>query len=252
MSIKIAFANQKGGVAKTTSALTTGQLLNRTKRKILYVDLDPQGNLSHSLLAEQNKGSVWDVLTKEKTVKEAVQNTPWGDCLCSSTELAGTDKKLDSIGKEFLLKEALETVKDYYSYIIIDPPPALGILTINALVSSDFIVIPTQADMYSLIGIGQIFLTIESIRKYCNRNLKIAGILITRFNGQSNISKELSKMMEETAIKLNTKVFNARIRECVAIKEAEAGQVELFSHAPKSNASLDYCEFIKELIGDIS
>jgi len=251
MQVKITFTNQKGGVAKTTSALTTGQLLYRAKFRILYVDLDPQGNLSHSLIANPNKGTVWDVLSKEKTVTEAVQQTQWGDCLCSSNELTGCDKKLDIIGKEYLLKEALEIVSEEYDYIIIDPPPANGILTINALVASNYIVIPTQADIYSLEGIDQIFSTIDSIKKYCNPDLKVAGVLITRFNGRNNISREFSQMMEDAAQKNKTKVFNARIRECVAVKEAEAGQVELFSYAPKSNASIDYCEFIKELIGDI-
>ena len=247
----IAFANQKGGVAKTTSALVLGQLYYRAKCRVLYVDMDPQGNLSHSLIANPKKWSVWDVLSKEKTAAEAVQKTEWGDCLCSSPELAGTDKKLDIIGKEYLLKEALDTVSNRYHYIIIDPPPAIGILTINTLAASDYVVIPSQADMYSLIGIGQIFPTIESIRKYYNPKLKIAGILITRYNSQTNISRELSQMMEDTAQKLQTKVFKSRIRESVAVKEAEAGQVELFSHAPRSNATQDYCDFIAEFDGDI-
>jgi len=246
MATKIAFANQKGGVSKSTSSLILTQLLCRTNRKVLSIDMDSQGNLSHSLNADPKKGSVWDVLSKEKSVLEVVQRTEYGDCLCYSPELAGTDKKLDIIGKEYLLKEALEEVSDKYAYIIIDPPPALGILTVNTLVASDYVVIPSQADMYSLLGISQICLTIDSIRKYCNPTLKIAGILITRYNGKTNISREISKMLEDTASKLNTKVFKARIRECVAIKEAEAGRVELFSYAPRSNASLDYIEFINE------
>jgi len=251
MSINITFSNQKGGVAKTTSSLTTGQILYRAKYRTLYVDLDPQGNLSHSLIANPDKGTVWDVLSKEKTVIEAVQKTQWGDCLCSSNELTGCDKKLDIIGKEYLLKEALDIVSEKYDFIIIDPPPAIGILTINALVASNYIIIPTQADIYSLEGIDRMFSTIDSIKKYCNTDLKVAGILITRFNGRNNISREFSQMMEDTAQKHETKVFKARIRECVAVKEAESGQIELFSYAPKSNASIDYCEFIKELIGDI-
>jgi chromosome partitioning protein len=252
MATIISFANQKGGVAKTTSGLVLGQLLNRARYKVLFVDMDAQGNLSHSLRTDPKYGTVWDVLSKEKPVSKAIQSTQWGDCLCYSPELAGTDKKLDILGKEYLLKEALDTISGQYAYIIIDPPPTLGILTVNTLVSSDYVVIPSQADIYSMIGISQIYVTIESIRKYCNPGLKIAGILITRFNGQTKISREISQMMEDTAQKLNTKVFKARIRECVAVKEAEAGQIELFSHAPRSIASLDYCEFIKELIGDMN
>jgi chromosome partitioning protein len=248
----ITFANQKGGVANTSSALILGQVLIRTNREVLFVDMDSHGNLSHTLRADQSKGTVFDVLTKMKTVLEVVQKTYTGDLLCSSTSLAGTDKPLDGIGKEFLLKEALDTVADKYAYIIIDPPPALGLLTINTLVASQYLVIPAQADIYSLQGIGQIFLTIESVRKYCNSQLQIAGILITRSNSQTNISRDISQMLEETAVKLKTKVFKSRIRECVAVKEAEAGQVELFSYAPRSNASLDYIEFFKEFYGDLN
>lgn len=252
MATIITFANQKGGVAKTSSALVLGQLLIRTERKVLFVDMDPQGNLSHTLRADPEKGTVFDVLSKAKTVAEAVQETYSGDCLCYSSSLAGTDKTLDGIGKEFLLKEALETVADMYAYIIIDPPPALGLLTINTLAASRYLVIPAQADIYSLQGIGQIYQTVESVRKYCNPGLKMSGILITRFNAKTNISQEISQMIEDTAGKLQTKVFKSRIRECVAVKEAEAGQVELFSYAPKSNASQDYCEFIREFMGDVN
>jgi chromosome partitioning protein len=252
MATVISFANQKGGVAKTTSGMALGQILCRANRKVLFIDMDSQGNLSHSLRADPAAATVWDVLTKEKTVSEAAQHTQWGDCLCFSNNLTGADKKLDVIGKEYLLKEALEPAMNQYAYIIIDPPPALGILTVNSLAASNYVVIPSQADMYSLIGISQIFSTIESIKKYCNPGLKIAGILITRFNGQTNISREISQMMEESAQKLNTKVFKARIRECVAVKEAEAGQTALFSHTPKSIASADYCEFIKEFIRDLN
>jgi len=250
MATTIAFSNQKGGVAKTTSALALGQILVRAKMKVLFVDMDPQGNMSHTLRADPEKGTVFDVLSKCKTVFETIQTTYSGDCLCYSPSLAGTDKTLDGIGKEYLLKEALEKVADKYEYIIIDPPPALGLLTINTLVASRFLVIPAQADIYSLQGIGQIFLTIESVRKYCNPDLKVAGILITRFNSKTNISREVSKMMEKTAEQLQTRVFKTKIRECVAVKEAEAGRVDLFSHAPRSNASLDYCEFIREIMGD--
>lgn len=251
MSRNLSFANHKGGVTKSTSAGVTGQLLFRAKQKVLFVDMDPQGNLSHSLRADPRKGSVWDALTKEKTADKAIQRIQWGDCLCSSPNLAGADNKLDSIGKEFLLKEALDTVSDKYDCIIIDPPPALGILTVNSLVASDYVVIPSLADTYSLIGIGEIYKTIVSIQKYCNPKLKIAGILITRYKGNTNISREISLMIEDTAKKMNTKVFASRIREAVAVREAAAGRVELYAHAPKGIATVDYINFVNEYWRDI-
>jgi len=251
MAINITFANQKGGVAKTSTGIVTGQLLFCSNKKVLFVDMDAQGNLSHTLRAKSSKGTIMDLLSKNKSTQEVIQKTYSGDCICYSPALSGADKTLDGLGKEYLLKEALEQVKDDYSFIIIDPPPALGLLTINALVSSNYVVIPSQADIYSLQGISQVFLTIDSIKKYCNSSLKISGILLTRFNGHTILSKELSQLIEDTAQKLQTKVFKSRIRECVAVKEAEAGQLSLFKHAPKSNASIDYCAFINELIGDI-
>ena len=251
MATKISFANQKGGVAKTSSCLIFGQILTKAKVKVLFIDMDPQGNLSHTLGVEPNCGTIFDVLSKAKTLEDSIQKTNTGDIVCYSPSLAGTDKTLDSLGKEYLLKEALESVDHKYNYILIDSPPALGVLTINTLVASDYLVIPAQADIYSLQGINQIFLTIDSVKKYCNAKLKVLGVLLTRFNSKTNISRELSQMIEETANKLNTKVFKSRIRECVAIKEAEACQIDLFSYAPKSNAALDYFEFIKELLGDI-
>jgi chromosome partitioning protein len=252
MGKTISFTNKKGGVGKTISGLTTGQMFVRSGLRVCFVDMDGQGNLSFSLHANPKKGNVWEVLTKEKRIDEVLQRTQWGDCLCFSPELAGADKKLDIIGKEYLLKEALDIISDKYDYIIIDTPPSIGIQMVNSLVASDYVVIPSLADTYSLIGIGEIFKTIVSIRKYCNPNLKIAGILITRYRGNTNISRENSLMIEETAKKLNTKVFASRIREAVAVREAEAGRIELYSHAPKSIATLDYIEFVKELWEDLN
>lgn len=208
--------------------------------------------MSHSLRATTNKGTVWDVLTKDKSVESVIQRTPFGDCLCSSQQLAGADKKLDMLGKEYLLKEAFDSVCDKYDYIFIDPPPSLGIQMVNSLVASDYVIIATLADTYSLIGIGEIFKTIVSIKKYCQSELEILGILLTKFRGNSNISREISTMIENTANKLNTKVFKSRIREAVAVREAEAARIDLYSHAPKSIATLDYIEFAKELLEDLN
>ena len=248
MAIGITFANQKGGVGKTSSAIILSKFFPLLKKTVLNVDLDPQGNMSHTLRADPKKGTIYDVLTKSKTMFEAIQTTYLGDCLCYSPSLAGTDKTLAGIGSEYLLKEAIKTVEDKYDYVIIDPPPALGLLTINALVASRFLIIPAQADIYSLQGIGQIMTTVENVKKYCNPELIVSGILITRFNNQTIISREMSRIIEDKAQKFGTKVFNTRIRECIAVKEAEAEQIDLLSYSPRCNASRDYCEFIKELL----
>jgi chromosome partitioning protein len=249
----ISFANQKGGVGKSSTTLIIGQLFSRAKLKVLFVDMDAQGSLSFSLRTVPNKGNVWDVLTKEKTVENAIQRTTFGDCLCSSPQLTGADKKLDMLGKEYLLKEALDTVSDKYDFIFIDPNPSLGIQMINSLVASDYVIIPTFAEIYSLIGISDIFSTITLIKNYCHRSdLQIAGILITKFRGNSNISREITLMIEETAKNLNTKVFSTRLREAVSVKESIARRVELYAHAPNSIATLDYIAFANELLEDLN
>jgi chromosome partitioning protein len=220
-------------------------------RRILFIDLDPQGNLSHTLNASMETGSVYESLTGAKPIEQVVQKTALGDCLCASPMLSGADRALDRTGKEYILKEALAAVEDRYDFILIDTPPALGILTVNALAASRDLIIPSQADVYSLQGIGQLYQTISAIRKYCNPSLVIAGILIVRFNARSILNRELAAVMEQTAGQLQTKVFASKIRECIAVKEAQAKQADLFGYAPASNAATDYELFIREYLGGL-
>jgi chromosome partitioning protein len=165
--------------------------------------------------------------------------------------LSGADRSLDRTGKEYILKEALAAIEDNYDFILIDTPPALGILTVNALTASHDLIIPSQADIYSMQGIGQLHETINSIRIYSNPSLYIAGILIVRFNARIILNRDISTALEQTAAWLKTKVFATRIRECIAVKEVQAKQTDLFSYAPDSNAAADYELFIKEYLGGL-
>ncbi|AEF81318.1 ParA family protein [Leadbettera azotonutricia] len=245
----VVFANQKGGVAKTSTANTFGQAMYYLKKKVLFIDLDPQCNMTHTLQAVNKEGTIMDVLLQEMSISEAIQKVHYGDCLSSTPLLSSADKKINKVGSEFLLREALAEIKDQYDYIVIDTPPALSILTINAFTACEDLIIPSQPDIYSLQGLADFSQTLESVKKYCNQNLKIAGILITRFN-HTNISGEFTEKFEKAADKLNTKVFKSRIRECVAIKEAEAICSDIFLEAPKSNAVDDYSSFIREYLED--
>ena len=138
--------------------------------------------------------------------------------------------------------------KGSYDYIIVDTPPALGILTINALTACTGAIIPAQADIYSLQGIGQLNSTIETVKKYCNPSLSIMGIVITRFNGRSIIRREVAEMLEHTADQLHTKLFSSKIRECTALVEAQATKQNIYSYAPRSNATADYKALVDEII----
>lgn len=248
MSKAIAVINQKGGVGKSTTALAIGAGLSLKGYSVLFIDLDAQGNLSYTLGADTKGYNAMGVLERPETAKEEIQHTPQGDIIASSPKLAGADKLLEETGKEYRLKEALDSLQGAYDYIIVDTPPALGILTINALTACTGAIIPAQADIYSLQGIGQLNSTIETVKKYCNPSLSIMGIVITRFNGRSIIRREVAEMLEHTADQLHTKLFSSKIRECTALVEAQATKQNIYSYAPRSNATADYKALVDEII----
>ena len=246
----IAVINQKGGVGKSTTAQAIGAGLMRKGLKVLFIDLDAQGNLSYSLGADTLGYNALRVLQNPQTTEEEIQETPEGDIIASTPSLAGADTLITQTGKEYRLREALETIEGKYDYCIIDTPPALGILTINALTACKWAIIPSQADIYSLQGIAQLNSTIEAVRRYCNPELSIAGIVLTRFNKRSVIRREVAEMLEETAEQLHTKLYGAKIRECTALVEAQATRQNIFDYAPRSNASADYKELVEEIYSD--
>lgn len=240
----VAIVNRKGGVGKTATAQALGAGLARKKKKVLYIDLDSQTNLSYGLGADAAGLNSMDVLTGEATAKEAIQHTPQGDVIAGSEALAGADAAIDGTGKEYRLKEAIDGLQ--YDYIIIDTPAQLGTLTVNALTAANSVIIPVQAEVYSLQGIGQLSKTIEAVKKYCNRDLYIRGILITRYNGRAVISKDMQSNLKDAAEQLKTRLYSTPIRECISIKEAQAIQQDIFTYAPRSNAAKDYEALIKE------
>lgn len=247
----ITIANQKGGVGKSTTAHALGSGLILNGYKVLFVDLDTQGNLSYTMNADKDKATVYDLLTQRLNALDAIQQTSQGSLIPATPNLSMADVIITQIGKEHRLKKAIETIKDNYDYIIIDTPPALGILTANALTASDSVIIPAQADIYSLQGIGQLYSTMELIREYSNPGLIVQGVLLTRYNSRNILTKDLTATINETAEHYKTKVYKTVIREGIALKEAQAKQRTIYDYAPKSNASSDYAEFVTEfLAGD--
>lgn len=243
--------NQKGGVGKTTSAETIGAGLQSKGYKVLFIDLDGQGNLSYTMQADNsglNSNSSYEVISGSITANKAIQRTERGDIIASSPALNGADLTITQTGKEHKLREALEPIKNEYDFIIIDTPPKLGILTVNALTSSYGAIIPAQADIYSLQGIAQLYETIRAVKRYTNPDIKILGIALMRFNERTVISKDVVEMLTDIADDLDTQVFTSRIREGVVVKEAQAMQQDLFSYAPKHNVTKDYEKLIDEII----
>jgi chromosome partitioning protein len=192
-----------------------------------------------------------DMLIGRQTAKAAIQQTPGGDLIPSSPSMSGADLTLTMTGKEYRLKEAIEPIRASYDWIVIDTPPSLGVLTVNALTASDWLVITAQADIYSLQGIGQLRNTVDAVRQYCNKDLIIKGILLTRYSRRSILSKDMAAMMEETAKQLGTKLFSTKIRENIALKEAQARQQDIFTYSRKSNGGMDYMKFVIELTREV-
>ena len=245
----ISIINQKGGVGKSTTAEALLAGLTLKGYKTLAVDLDAQGNLTYATGANSQGATSLGVLTREVDAGDAIQHTPSGDIIPSNKALAGADAFITDTGKEYRLREALESVASEYDYIIIDTPPALSILTINALTASNSVIIPAQADIYSLQGIEQLAETIQPVKRYCNPTLSIEGILLTRYSKRSILGQEVAGLARQIAQRLNTKVFDTTIREAIAIKEAQISQQSLFSYAPKAPVTEDYRAFIEEVIG---
>lgn len=242
--------NQKGGVGKSTTALAIGAGLSLKGYSVLYVDLDAQGNLSYTMGASTQGYNAMGVLQRPDTARSEVQHLEQGDIIASSPALAGADAVITETGKEYRLKEALEGLSGDYDYCIIDTPPALGILTVNALTACGGVIIPAQADIYSLHGISQLNNTLQTVKRYCNPALSILGIVLTRYNGRAIIRREVAEMLEQTARGLNTKLYKSRIRECTALVEAQATKQNIYSYAPRSNAAADYKALVAEILGE--
>lgn len=246
----ISIINRKGGVGKTATAQALGAGLLKRGARVLFVDLDSQTNLTYGMNAKPEGRDIMEVLTGSCAAADAIQHTPMGDMIPGAESLAAADAIIDGTGKEYRLKESLEDLSGIYDYVIVDTPAALGTLTVNALTAADGVIIPVQADEYSLQGIGQLHKAITAVRKYCNRDLKINGILITRYNARSILSRDMQSNLQDIATTLGTKVYSTPIRECISVKEAQACRQDIFSYAPRSNAAKDYEAFLDEFMQD--
>ena len=251
--LTIAIAAQKGGTAKTTTANAIGIGLTRYHAaRVLFIDTDAQGNLSRSMEADYSGttgADALEVLTGRATVEESIQHTAHGDIVAASPALSGADTlpEMTKVGREYRLRKALEAVSGQYDYCIIDTPPALSIITVNALTAADRVIIPAQADDYSLEALERLRETIETVKAYCNPSLQVDGILLTRYNGRAILSREIAEMIAQAADQMQTRLYTTRIRECTAIKEAQALREDIFSYSPRSNGAKDYRELLEEL-----
>lgn len=246
---KIAIANQKGGVAKTTTTHALAAGLSEKDFSVLAIDLDPQGNLSSACGAECfNVPTVYELLKGTVSPEETVQHTNNHDIIPSNIMLAGSEQELTQTGKEHRLKEALEPIVNRYDYILVDTPPSLGVLTVNAFTFASDILIPTTAGIFATAGIKQLSDTVKNVQKYCNPDVQIMGILFTRYNPRANISKEIRELAEQMGRYISAPIYKTYIRSAVAIEEAQAQRSDIFSYARRSTVAEDYQAFIEELL----
>jgi chromosome partitioning protein len=243
----ISFANQKGGVAKTTTTLNLGVALSEQGLKVLLVDLDPQGNLtmSQGLNPDTIERSMFDVLVHRLPIDEVVHHTEV-DLAVSSIDLAGAELALSSmIGRERALEKALAPVRDTYDYVLIDTPPSLGLLTINALVASNGVIVPVQCEYLSLRGLVQLENTLSMIRENLNPSVGIEGILPTMFDSRTLHSREAVEILQENFGEL---VFDTKIRKTVRYAEAPVKGTSVLKYDPTGSAAQAYRDLAKEVL----
>ena len=245
----IAVTNQKGGVGKTTTALSLLGALRLRGYRVLGVDLDPQGSLGFSAGMDiENIVTVYNVLKGKHSVTEAITKTEIGDILPSNILLSTAELEFNVPGREFLLKNQLDQIRDRYDFIVIDTPPALNVLTVNAYVAAEGLIIPMAPESLSLLGISQIRETVDTVRKYYNPGLEVLGILLNRYSLRLILNREVEDMAKSIAKSLNTKVFHTKIRSGVAVAESPAHGESVITYAPKSKPALDFQALVNELL----
>lgn len=246
----ISLANQKGGVGKTTTCINLSAALAEKKERVLIVDLDPQGNTTSGLGLDKNslESSIYDVLVNGKKIKEVIQDTGRKklDICPANINLAGAEIELVGVEKrEFVLKKALKSVKDDYDVIMIDCPPSLSLLTLNALTASDGLLVPIQAEYYALEGLTQLLETVTAVKKNWNEDLKIFGALVTMYDSRTQLSKQVS---DEIHNFFKETCFEHVIPRNVRLSEAPSHSKTIFEYERWSKGAFAYKAVAKEFI----
>ncbi|MFO7295061.1 MAG: AAA family ATPase [Caldicoprobacter sp.] len=250
MSKVISIANQKGGVGKTTTNVNLSVCIAALGKKVLTIDIDPQGNTTSGLGIDKNNlgCSIYDVLINGVHARQAILHTKIEnlDIIPSNIDLAGAEiEMVPMIARETILKKAIEPIRDEYDYIFIDCPPSLGLLTINALTASDKVMVPIQCEYYALEGLSQLMSTINIVKKNLNPSLELAGVVLTMFDARTNLSIQV---VEDVKKHFRDKVYRTIIPRNVRLGEAPSHGVPIILYDPKCVGAVAYCELAEEFI----
>jgi chromosome partitioning protein len=251
MAKVITITNQKGGVGKTTTCASICGCLSEMGKSVLAIDLDPQGNLSFSLGADVASGSytIYNALKHEVGIYDIIQHTEICDIAPANITLSACELELTAVGREHILKEQIDTISTDYDYIIIDTPPALSVLTINAYVASDWLIIPMIPEILSLQGFAQLKETVFAIKKYYNKMLEVRGILLNKYNPRLVLTKEVEELANIIAEQLDTDVFEQKITSSVIVAEAPAHGKTVTKYAPRTKSSKEFTDLTYEILG---
>jgi len=246
MAIIISIALQKGGVGKSTTAQALASTLGHKRKKVLLLDMDSQGNVTYSSGVDEAQHTIFDVLSGDCKADAALIHCKYYDLLASDSYL--TNVEMSENVEPTLLKNAIEPIKSKFDAIIIDTPPALGNLSYNSLVASDYVVIPTEPRPFALQGLGKLNDTINSVRNNLNPSLKVLGILLIKYSNRTVLNRDIKTMIEDYAKQMDTVVFKTSIREGIAVPEAQTVRVPLIDYTQSSKPNIDYKAFTTELL----
>lgn len=240
----IAILNHKGGTGKTTSSLNIGAGLAKINKKVLLIDIDPQTNLSEGLGVRGAERSIYQSI-KEGVDLPILNITKNLDLVPASVDLLGAELELVSqFGRETIIKKLLKPIKEDYDYIILDCPPAMGMLTVNAIVASDKLLIPLEAEFYSYTGIDKLVEIIHKVKENYNENLTIGGVFLTKYNAQRSLTERIKTSI---AGYFGDKLFDTAIRVNVSLSEAQLNGKSIFDYEPTSNGAKDYSDLVNEI-----
>lgn len=249
MSKVISISNHKGGVGKTTSAINIGAGLNKLKKKVLLIDLDPQANLSQSLGIIEPEFTIYGALRGDYEL-QPIEVLKGLDLIPSTLDLSGAEVEMSGeAGREYILKELIDPIKNSYDYIIIDSPPSLGLLTINSFTASDEILIPLQAQYLALQGLTKLMEVVDKIKQRLNKGLSIGGVFITQYDSRKVLNRDVAETIQTH---FKDKVFKTKIRDNIALAEAPSQGLDIFRYNPKSYGAEDYLKLSKELIKKVN